>query len=203
MNIDDWNMLDENDNPPSRKKQRGNPCLKEGSKLCPFSQQVVFLVRGVILLSWVVGLLGCKSNYSEIWDFACSEYEYVFLKQNWKVKVVPSRVYWYKTLKRTFLVMEIQIWRHKVWRMSLPLPRSSPTYRGTPWLATICSATMQRLWCWTKETYNWCLTLMAIAVFLGHMIAISALGNPFAFMMGCQALRDHVITICSLPCWLL
>lgn len=51
MNMDDWNMLDENDNPPSRKKQRENPCLKEGSKLCPISQQVVFLVPGVILLS--------------------------------------------------------------------------------------------------------------------------------------------------------
>ncbi|KAG8129193.1 hypothetical protein E2320_015980, partial [Naja naja] len=39
VNVDDWNTLDENDNPPSRKKQKENQCLKEGSKLCPIPQQ--------------------------------------------------------------------------------------------------------------------------------------------------------------------
>lgn len=48
LNVGDWDMLDDSDNPPSRKKRRENLCLKEGSKLCPVPQQVVFLVRGVM-----------------------------------------------------------------------------------------------------------------------------------------------------------
>lgn len=68
LNIGDWDMLDDSDNPPSRKKQRENLCLKEGSKLCPVPQQVVFLVRGVMLIVTNCCLLRCKSNCSEIWD---------------------------------------------------------------------------------------------------------------------------------------
>ncbi|XP_039201899.1 E3 ubiquitin-protein ligase RNF213-like isoform X2 [Crotalus tigris] len=39
LNVGDWDMLDDSDNPPSRKKRRENLCLKEDSKLCPVPQQ--------------------------------------------------------------------------------------------------------------------------------------------------------------------